>query len=118
MSVVDLGTRLIEGQEVQGKQYTMPPVAPPGMPNQPQFPTAPQPAALVSEVWMSTNLHLPVLTRITGAFGQQTCRCKTTALGEPPASLFQIPAGYKQVGAPPVSLPAPGPLTPPKPPSL
>lgn len=128
MTVKDLGKRLIGGVEVEGKQYTLPPIAPPkppaapqapipgvpGMPKPPQAPAAPEPKALVSEVWMSTKLQMPVLTRITGSFGQQMCHCKNTVAGEPHPSTFQIPADYKQVG-----LPAPpAPPAPPKPPSL
>jgi len=94
MTVVELGIRMIEGQEVIGKQYTMPPAPPPGMP------VPPGPPTMVSEVWMSTKLQLPVLTRIIGSFGQQMCHCKNTSAGEPPASMFQVPANYKQVGLP------------------
>ena len=125
MNVKDLGKRLIEGHEVEGKQYTLPPLTPPkppsapqapgmpqakmpGLPNAPQLPPKPDPKALVTEVWMSTTLHLPVLTRMTGSFGQQMCHCKNTVAGEPHPSLFQIPADYKQVGKPAA----------PKPPSL
>jgi hypothetical protein len=60
---------------------------------------------MVAEVWMSTSLHLPVLSRITGSFGQQICHCKNPVGGEPPASAFQIPPQYKQIGVP--AAPAP-----------
>jgi hypothetical protein len=115
MNVKDLGKRLIEGHEVEGKQYTLPPIAPPKPPAAPQppalpgrpkppaapkLPPKPEPKALVSEVWMSTQLHLPVLTRITGPFGQQMCHCKNAVAGEPPPSTFQIPPEYKKVGLP------------------
>jgi hypothetical protein len=123
MNVKDLGKRLIEGHEVEGKQYTLPaltapkpPAAPqakiPGMPNAPQIPPKPDPKALVSEVWMSTQLHLPVLTRITGPFGQQMCHCKNTVAGEPHPSTFQIPADYKQVGLPAAPKPPSAPKLP------
>src|SRR5581483_9722177 len=93
MSVKELGIRLIAGHEVAGKQFTMPPLAPPkppalpqaqipGMPGAPPLPPKPDPKAIVSEVWTSTSLHLPVLTRITGSFGQQICHCKNTVAGE------------------------------------
>jgi hypothetical protein len=106
MSVIELGVRLIEGQEVVGRQYTMPPAPAPGMPAPPGPPT------LVSEVWMHAKLLLPVLTRITGSFGQQMCHCKTTATGEPPASTFQIPANYQHVGLPPAPAPPSAPAMP------
>ncbi|MDE3164175.1 MAG: hypothetical protein KGN36_00060 [Acidobacteriota bacterium] len=114
-TVKDLGKRLVEGHEVEGKQFTMPPpgvpslpappqlpaVAKPALPGMPQAPQAPQPpvpAAIptVTEAWTSTKLHLPVLTRTTGPFGKQTCHCKNLSGMEPPASLFQVPADYKQ----------------------
>lgn len=89
INVKELGKRFVEGQEVEGRQYTLPPK--PALPNQPQ------PPALVSEVWTSTALQLPVLTRITGSFGQQICRCKNAVAAEPHPSLFQIPPDYKPV---------------------
>jgi hypothetical protein len=126
MTVVELGVRLIEGEQVVGKQYTLPSAAPPGMPAAPGMPAPPALPALVSEVWMSAKLLLPVLTRITGSFGQQMCHCKNAAAGEPPASLFQIPANYKPVGLPAAPAMPAAPSTPsapamppmPKPPSL
>jgi hypothetical protein len=118
MSVVSLGAGSIEGHAVTGQQITfhMPtlPKVPgmpqlPGMPKipgMPQAPGAPQvpgapgmpkPPAMptVAEVWTSSSLHLPVLTKITGSFGQRNCYCKNAPSGEPHPSSFQIPAGYK-----------------------
>jgi hypothetical protein len=108
-TVKDLGKRLVEGHEVEGKQFTIPPMgAPaipelpkppiPGMPQAPQAPQPPRPGPMptVTEAWTSTQLHLPVLTRTTGSFGKQLCHCKNLSGMEPPASLFQIPADYKQ----------------------
>jgi hypothetical protein len=121
MSVVSLGKGFIEGHAVTGQQITfhMPtlpkppgmPQAPgmpklPGMPQAPGAPTPPgappppgmpKPPAMptVAEVWTSSSLHLPVLTKITGSFGQRNCYCKNAPTGEPHPSSFQIPAGYK-----------------------
>lgn len=120
MTVKDLGKRLVQGIEVEGKQYTLPPLTPPkppgapqtqipGMPGAPGAPGMPKPPLpTVAESWTSTKLQMPVLTRITGSFGQQMCHCQNAVAGEPHPSTFQIPAGYKQIGVPP----------PPKPPSL
>jgi hypothetical protein len=102
MNVVDLGKGLIEGHEVLGKQITfhMPalPKAPalPKPPGMPQAPAMPKPPAMptVAEVWTSASLHLPVLTKITGSFGQRTCYCKNAPSGEPHPTAFQIPPGY------------------------
>lgn len=114
-NVQDLGKRLIEGEEAEGKRITMqPPQMPgmpnvpnmpgmpslpqrPGMPSAPQLPQQPQLSPTVAEVWTNPNLHLPVLTQVKGDFGQQTCKCKNQAIPEPDPSLFQIPKDYKDV---------------------
>jgi hypothetical protein len=114
MTVKDLGKRIVDGHEVEGKQFTMPPppTAPkppslpevkapavPGMPAvpEPPKPPAPPPMPVVTEVWTSTQLQVPVLTRITGPFGKQISHNKNLKGGEPPAGLFQIPKDYKPV---------------------
>lgn len=112
INIQDLGKGLIDGLEVEGKRYTFQPPGvpkPPGVPSPPAIPQpklpgapgvpqAPQlPPLATSEVWTSTKLQLPVLTKTTGDFGQQTCRCKYSDAVEPPASLFQIPPEYKPV---------------------
>lgn len=133
LNVKDLGKRMIDGQEAQGKLYTvpeppnvlaaakapqmpqvgMPQIAVPQMPGvqgpkgmqlpTPQIPQnlpipgaqIPQPKVATSEVWTNTKLQLPVATKTTGSFGEQTCRCKYTDLSEPHPSKFEIPADYK-----------------------
>lgn len=115
MSVKDLGKKMVEGMEVQGHQFTLPPLKPPGIPGAPQagaagLPGAPgvpgmagihPPAApTIAEVWTSTKTQLPVLSRISGPFGKQTCICKNVAASEPHPSQFQIPSGYKLPGTP------------------
>lgn len=114
MTSVDLGKGVIEGHAVVGQQFTfhMPTIPkPPGaqpLPGMPQAPGAPavpgappppgtpKPPGMptVAQVWTSTSLHLPVLTTITGSFGQRTCYCKNAPTAEPHPSTFQIPAGY------------------------
>jgi len=123
--VMELGKAVIDGHEVEGKQYTFqppnlpkPPQLPqmpglpkaPGAPAMPQGPQAPQapPMPTVAQVWTSIKTKLPVLTTITGPFGQQVCQCKTAPAPPPPPTTFQIPPDYKSVTA----------LTPPKLPSL
>lgn len=83
--VQELGKSFIEGHEVDGQRFIY---HPPGQPNAPTIAD--------TEVWTSTKLGLPVVTKITGSFGRQICRCKFTEAGEPPAALFQAPADYKQ----------------------
>jgi hypothetical protein len=118
VSVQDLGKSLIEGHEVDGKRYMVQPPTPPQLPGAPQIPGAPAPPQLptppqaptIAEVWSSTKLGTPVLTKISGPFGQSMTYCKPQQIGEPAPSNFQIPPGYTPVlpkpPAPP-SLPAP-----------
>ena len=54
----------------------------------------------ILEVWTHEKLHLPVLTKSISAQGTQVEQVKSVQPGEPPASVFQVPAGYKQVQAP------------------
>ncbi|MGA8201547.1 MAG: hypothetical protein WB814_15885, partial [Candidatus Sulfotelmatobacter sp.] len=102
---------MIEGHEVEGKRYVLPAAQkpqPPPMPKLPQMPGSPKSPALpkpppipkapqptVTEVWISTKLKTPVLTKITSALGSQTTYCKPTSTQEPHPSMFEIPSGYK-----------------------
>ncbi|MGC2819987.1 MAG: hypothetical protein WA198_09905, partial [Candidatus Sulfotelmatobacter sp.] len=111
MQVQDLGKSMIEGHEVEGKRYVLPAAQKPPsptMPKMPQIPGSPKSPALpkapplpkaaqptVTEVWMSTKLKTPVLTKITSALGSQTTYCKPTSMQEPHPSMFKIPPGYK-----------------------
>ncbi len=111
MQVQDLGKSMIEGHEVEGKRYVLPAAQKPQpqpMPKMPQMPGSPKSATVpkapslpkapqptVTEVWISTKLKTPVLTKITSALGSQTTYCKPTSTQEPHASMFEIPPGYK-----------------------
>jgi hypothetical protein len=90
----------------------MPGLAPPGvaMPaaGQPPAPGAPQGKVQTLEVWTHTKLKVPVLTKATGMPGLQSSVCKDAKGGEPPASLFQIPPGYKLIQPKPPALPPRG----------
>lgn len=112
--VEDLGKGLIEGHEVDGKRYTFQPPALPGMPSlpgmpkpsipgmpaapqAPQMPQAPQ-VPTVAEVWTSAQTKMPVLTKVTGPFGQQVTHCKPGPTPPPPnPAQFQVPPGYKLI---------------------
>jgi len=118
VTVQDLGKSFIDGHEVEGKRYLIQPPAPPqapplpqpmavaqaqgmahmpGVPKQPALPQMPQPPQsppITAEVWTSTQLKMPVLTKIAGPSGQQSCYCKAAPSAEPHPSLFQIPQGY------------------------
>lgn len=68
----------------------------PQMPKAPEPPKAPQPPKpTVTEIWTSTKLKTPVLTKVTSPTGEHTTYCKPVSTEEPHPSLFQIPAGYK-----------------------
>jgi len=121
VKVEDLGKSMIEGHEVEGKRFTLPPFTPPAKPDLPQMkmpaapaampgapkgpappgtPSAPQapklaPIPSVTEVWTSVKLKAPVLTKITTAAGEQTTYCKPVSGDDPHPSVFQIPQGYK-----------------------
>ncbi len=75
----------------------LPGSAPPPVPmaalGQPQ--TLHHPPVQTLEVWTHTKLKVPILTKAKGIPGLQSCVCKDAKGGEPPASLFQIPPGYK-----------------------
>ena len=49
----------------------------------------------VTEIWTSTKLKTPVLTKVSSSAGEQTTYCKPTSTDEPHPSVFQIPPGYK-----------------------
>jgi hypothetical protein len=78
-----LGIAFIEGHEAQGMRYLFPPGG----------------LILSWEVWTSTTLHLPVLTRTLGAFGERLCKCRCTPV-QPPPAMFEIPAGYTVIQPP------------------
>lgn len=140
--VQDLGKSVLQGQEVEGKRYTIqPPAVPqmpqapgmpktpqipgmpqtpqiPGMPKMPQAPGAPQappkpPMPTTAEVWTSSKLQLPMATKINSSLGQQTSICQKATPGEPHPSVFEIPPGYKQLVPSPPKLPGM-----PKPPAM
>lgn len=91
-----------------------PPQAPqaPGIPKMPGAPgpqSAPNPpqAPTLAEVWTSTSTRVPMLTKISGGFGQITQVCQGVIPGHPNPAAFQIPPDYKMIQ-----------LSPPKPPAL
>ncbi|HEY3838765.1 MAG TPA: hypothetical protein VGL72_19445 [Bryobacteraceae bacterium] len=69
----------------------------PKMPGAPAVPAAPQTPA-TTEIWSSTKMLLPMMSKTTSGFGQMTQVCHQAIPGEPPPSTFQIPQGYKVLG--------------------
>jgi hypothetical protein len=136
MQVQQLGKSMIEGHEVEGQRFTLPPPSLPGMPAMPKMPGAssasapgvavpgaPTPPQMpkvpavpsVAEVWTSVKLKTPVLTTVTTGAGQQTTYCKPSSVSEPHPSVFEIPPGYTIKPATPPKPPAmPKPPAPPK----
>ena len=123
--VQDLGKSFIQGEEVEGKRYIIPPPpapkppavtkpAAPGLPKKPQLskpqlpkpnlPQPPPPQPVNMEEWTSTKTRLPVLSKTTGAFGEQISQFKHTVIPEPNPALFQIPPGYQLAVPPPPPL--------------
>jgi hypothetical protein len=93
VGVQDLGKSVIDGHPVDGKRYIVQPPQPPQPPQKPPTPT-------VADVWTSTALGLPLLTKVSGPFGEQTCYCRAAQTGEPHPALFQIPPGYTPAAPP------------------
>jgi hypothetical protein len=74
----------------------------PGVAPPPPLPAATQKPAgpTTVETWTSTKLHLPMMTKMQGPFGQLTQVCHSAVPGEPHPAAFQIPPGYKLVTPP------------------
>jgi hypothetical protein len=60
-----------------------------------------QPIQVVSETWYSPELHTVVLAKRTDPrFGETVTRLANVSRGEPPTSLFTVPADFKMSDAP------------------
>jgi len=105
VDVKDLGKQMILGHEAEGKLFsvTPPPLPPrpavPGIPTPAAFrpPLTPQAAMTTVEVWTSTQLHVPLLTKINGPGGQTISTATKAVPCNPPPSFFQIPPEYKVI---------------------
>jgi hypothetical protein len=80
----------------------IPGVPAPAMPKSPAPPAAPPLPATPQtvEVWSSIQHRVPLLSKSVTSQGVQTSVCKNLSGAEPPASAFQIPAGYKMAPLP------------------
>jgi hypothetical protein len=92
----DLGTQDIEGVACQGKRETV--TIPAGqLGNE-------RPIVISTEIWSSPDLHGIVLKKHTDPrVGETVYRLTNIKLGEPDASLFQVPSGYKITKPEPLS---------------
>lgn len=79
----------------------------PGKPPAPGAPPAPPAKVQTLEVWTHSKLKVPLLTKANGMPGLKSSVCKAAKGGEPPASRFQIPPGYKLVKPKLPALPRP-----------
>lgn len=89
-----LGTRTFDGVTAYGTRTTM--VIPAGaIGNE-------KPIKVISDRWYSPKLEVNVMTRRDDPrFGVVTYKLTNIKLGEPPASLFKVPAGYTVKPFPP-----------------
>jgi hypothetical protein len=89
----DLGTQVIEGVSCHGRRETV------------TIPTGAigndRPLQISSENWYSPDLHTEVLRKHSDPrFGETIYRLTDIKLGEPDASLFQVPSDYKTIVKP------------------
>lgn len=84
----DLGMQTIEGLACQGRRETV--TIPAGQIGNER------PIVITTEIWTSQDLHGTVLKKHTDPrFGETEYRLTNIKLGEPDASLFQAPSGYR-----------------------
>jgi hypothetical protein len=82
-----LGTQTLEGFLVDGTRITR--TIPAGAEGNDR------PLVIVTERWISSELHLPLLTKITSPVsGVQTIRISHIDRSEPDPSLFEVPPDY------------------------
>ena len=90
-TLVDLGTKMIEGVKVVGTRVTFEiPVGQIGND---------KPIPVVSENWFSPELQVMIMTRHSDPLaGEHIFRLTNIRRSEPSTELFQVPSGYKIVG--------------------
>jgi hypothetical protein len=106
--IQDLGTTVLDGLQAKGTRRTLSLSA--------KATRTGSPADIEDEVWYSDDLHLDLLVRHSDSrVGTQTIGVSDLKREEPPASMFEVPPGYKIVDATPTAAPAQQPV--PGPPS-
>lgn len=81
-SAEDLGTSVINGYSAHGRRITSP------------NPSGLKLGVVITEVWTSTELGLPLLMKQTSLAGETVQEFQNIQLGEPSADLFAVPPGY------------------------
>jgi hypothetical protein len=95
----DLGTSTFDGVPAKGTRRTVTVPA--------RASGTGDPADIEDEVWHSDELRLDLLVRHSDSrFGTQTIGVSGLKREEPPASMFEVPQGYKIVVVPPAAAPA------------
>ena len=107
LHVEDLGTDTISGLKAKGtrRTYTIPASAS----------GVGQPVEIEDEEWYSEDLHIVLFRRHADPrYGEQTIGLSGIKREEPPASMFEVPKGYKiqELTPPAASAPAPAPPPP------
>jgi hypothetical protein len=83
----DLGEQMIEGVKTRGRRSTVT-IEAGTIGND-------RPLNTVSETWYSEELKMEVMSRSSDPrTGEMSFRLSNVSRGEPPAYLFQVPAGY------------------------
>jgi len=95
----DLGTDTLNGLEAKGVRRVF---------SVPADGSGGKPVEVVDEIWRSAELHLDLLKRHTDPrVGENTLAVSNLKREEPPASMFELPAGYTIVNPIPPPGPAP-----------
>jgi hypothetical protein len=96
----DLGTTVLDGLPAKGTRRTLSLSA--------KASKTGEPANIEDEVWYSDDLHLDLLVRHSDSrVGTQTIGVSDLKREEPPASMFEVPPGYKIVDGTPIAAPGP-----------
>ncbi|HXE63597.1 MAG TPA: hypothetical protein VN519_08655 [Bryobacteraceae bacterium] len=90
VTIEDLGTQVISGVTATGQRNTT--TSPPGTYSQND-----ETIVTVNERWMDPKTGVVILTKNTGPRANTTISVPDYKEGDPDASLFQVPAGYKIV---------------------
>jgi hypothetical protein len=84
LTTEDLGTLTMEGLLVEGTRQTL------------TISTEGKPTVTVTDTWTSPDLHLALLSKVTGATsGETTVKMTHLSRSEPPAELFRPPPDYQ-----------------------
>jgi hypothetical protein len=102
IQIEDLGTTTLNGLQAKGTRHTHTVAA--------AVSGTGRPLEIEDEDWYSEDLHINLLVRHSDPrTGVQTIGVSSLKREEPPASMFQVPAGYQVIDITPTPAPAPVP---------